>query len=145
MAVVSTLSNHFKYMQGTKKIDFENDSIKIILMDTAFAFNKDTHATLADVSASEIATLYGYTQQTKILAGVSVVEDDAGDMLKVTWDDPSWTADGGDLGGEAVGAAIAYDDDTPDDTVIGCIDFGTNITVPDTIVLQIQDIEFNNT
>jgi len=144
MAVVSTLSNHMKYMQGTKKIDFANDSFKIILMDTSFAFDKDAHATLADVSASEVATLFGYTQQTKVLAGVVVTEDDSGDKLNVTWDDPSWTASGGNLAGQAIGAAIVYDDTTTDDTVIGCIDFGTDLTVPDAIVLQIQDIEFDN-
>ena len=35
-------------------------------------------------------------------------------------------------------SAIIYDDDSADDTVVGCIDFGTDYTIPDGSSLQIQ-------
>lgn len=126
MAVVNTLSNHFRYMLATKKIDFASDSFKIILMDAAFAFDPDTHATLADVAGNQIATGNGYTQNSKELAGVSVSEDDTNDRAAVSWNSAVWTADGGSIGPS--GAAIIYDDDTADDTVVGCIDYGEDIT-----------------
>lgn len=145
MAVVATLSNHFKFQLASGNIDFDSDSFKIILMDTAFAFDKDTHATLALVSANEISTANGYTQQTKVLANVVVTEDDTSDQASITWDDPTWTASGGDLGGEASGAAIIYDDTSGDDTVVGCIDFGTDYTIPDGSSLKIENIEVDLT
>ena len=126
MAVVNTLSNHFRYMLATKEIDFSSDSFKIILMDSAFSFDPDAHATLDDVTANQLSTGNGYTQNSKELAGVSVSEDDANDRAAVSWNSVVWTADGGSIGPS--GAAIIYDDDTSDDTVVGCIDYGEDIT-----------------
>ena len=145
MAVVATLSNHFKFQLASGNIDFDADVFKIILMDSAFAFDKDTHAALANVSANEITGSNGYTQQNKTLANVGVSEDDANDQAAITWDDPTWTASGGDLGGEAIGAAIIYDDTSSDDTVVGCIDFGTDYTIPDGSSLKIENIEVDLT
>jgi hypothetical protein len=139
MAVVATASNHFKYQLAKKLVDLSADTIKIILMNTTFAFNKDTHATLANVTADQLATNYGYTQDNKELANKVVTEDDTNDKCSMTCDDVTWTASGGSIG--ATGAAILYDDTTADDTVIGCIDFGTDYTIPDGSSLQLQDIE----
>jgi len=52
MAVTCTLSNHFKFQLASGNIDFDADTFKIILLDSSFTFNKDTHATLADVTAN---------------------------------------------------------------------------------------------
>jgi hypothetical protein len=139
MAVVATASNHFKYQLAKKLVDLSADTIKIILMNTTFAFNKDTHATLANVTADQLATNYGYTQDNKELANKVVTEDDTNDKCSMTCDDVTWTASGGSIG--ATGAAILYDDTTADDTVIGCIDFGTDYTIPDGSSLQLQDVE----
>lgn len=126
MAVVNTLSNHFKYQLAVGNIDFSSDSFKIILMNTSFAFDKDADATLADVTSDQLATGNGYTQDAKALAGVSVSEDDTNDRASISWNTVVWTASGGSIG--ASGAAIIYDDDTADDTIVGCIDFGEDIT-----------------
>ena len=141
MAITATLSNHFKYMQATKEIDFENDVFKIVLLDSTFAFDPDSHATLADVTAHQLATANGYTQNDKALAGVSVTEDDANDRVSVTWTNATWTASGGSIG--PTGAAVVYDDTTADDTVVGCIDFGTDYTIADGSSLQFQNLAFN--
>jgi hypothetical protein len=128
MAVVTTVSNHFKYQVSKKLVDLSADTLKAILMNTTFAFNKDTHATLADVTADQLATNYGYTQNTLALTTLAVTEDDANDRSQMTCDTITWTAAGGDIGPS--GALIIYDDTTTDDTVIACVDFGVDITIP---------------
>ena len=141
MAVTTTLSNHFRYMLATKKIDFTvstGDEFKIILMNTDFTFNKDSHATLLDVTASQLATDYGYTQDTKDCTVASITEDDTNDVARVVFSDVTWTASGGAIG--ASGAAIIYDDTTSDDTVVCCIDFGADGTAADGFNFQITDI-----
>lgn len=127
--MASELSNHFKYMLGTKKIDFSADSFKVVLMASGYTFNKDTHATYTDVSASELATNYGYTQNTKTMGTATVSEDDANDRFEVTWANVSWTASGGSIGPSP--GAIVFDDTTTDDTVVGYIDFLGNQTATD--------------
>jgi len=151
MAVVSTVSNHWKNQLHKGLIDLNEATspphvFKIILMNTTFAFDKDAHATLADVIASpsaELATNYGYTQQDKALSGGNLTEDDTGDKSYRTFDNVTWTASVGDIG--PTGCAIIYDDTTSDDTVVGCIDFGTDITVPNGSNLQIQSITISIT
>lgn len=142
MAITATVSNHFKYQQSIKLVDFENDVFKMILVDTTFAFDPDTHATLADVTASQLATANGYTQNDKTLAGVTVTEDDTNNRAGVTWTNVTFTASGGNIG--ATGAAIIYDDTTSDDTIIKCIDFGTDYTIADGSSLQFQNLAFYN-
>lgn len=137
MAVVSTLSNHYKYQCMAGNIDHDSDVFRVALMDISFAFNKDTHATFSDVIANEIAASNGYNASGEILLSGELTEDDANDRGNMTWGDKTWTASGGDF--EATGAAIIFDDTSSDDTVVGCIDFGTNYTVTDGSSLQIQD------
>lgn len=137
MAIVSTASNHFKYQLASKKIDFASDTFKIILMNDTFTFNKDTHSTLSGVTDYQLTTGSGYTQNEKALEGVSVTEDDTNDRAYVTWDDVTWTSTGS-IG--PIGALIIYDDDTDDDTVVGCTDFGSDYTVTSGNSIQIQQI-----
>ena len=143
MALVCVLSNHYKFQLLSGNIAFGTDVIKGILMNSAFTFDKRTHATLADVTANQLATGYGYTQDDKTLSGVSVSEDDVNDKGKVTWTNPTWTASGGDIG--PTGSVCLIDTTTSDDTCIGCADFGTDYTIPDGSSFQLQDIEVDNT
>lgn len=140
MAITTVLSNHFKFQLATNKVDFATDTFKAILMDSAFAFDPDAHATLADVTANQLATANGYTQNDKTLAGVTVTEDDTNDYVSVTWTNATWTASGGSIG--PTGALVIYDDTTTDDTVLGCIDFGTDYTIADGSSLQFQNLAF---
>jgi hypothetical protein len=138
MAIVVTLSNHWKYQLGKKLVDVSGDTFKIILMNDSFAFDKDAHATLADVIASpshELATANGYTQQDKALSGGTWAENDTDDKGIRTFDNVSWTASTGSIG--PTGSAVIYDDTTADKTVVGCIDYGTDYTIPDGASIQI--------
>ena len=137
--MASTASNKIKYLLATKAIDFLNDSFKIILMASGFVFNKDTHHGYADVSASELATGYGYTRNTKTLAGVAVTEDDTDDRCEVTWSNVTWTASGGAIG--PTPGAIIFDDTVTDDPIVGYIDFGGEQTQADGGVATISSVE----
>lgn len=138
MSETITVSNHWKYQLGKKAVDVSADTFKIILMNTTFAFDKDAHATLTDVLGSpsdELETGSGYTQQNKELSGGSWAENDTSDKGIRTFDNVSWIASGGNIG--PTGAAIIYDDTSSDKTVVGCIDFGTDYTIPDGSSFQI--------
>lgn len=138
MAITVTVSNHAKYQLAKGNIDLSADTLKVILMNSAFTFDKDAHATLADVTASQIATGNGYTQDDKTLTTVVLAEDDTNDKASMTCDNPTWTASGGDIG--PTGAYIIYDDTTTDDTVIACVDFGTDYTISSGSSIQPQNI-----
>jgi len=107
MAVVTTLSNHYKYQLMKKKIDLSADDLKIILMNNTFTFDRDAHATLANIASDQLSTSNGYTQNDKTLTTLALAEDDANDKGEMTCDDISWTAAGGDIG--PTGAAIILD------------------------------------
>lgn len=139
MAITLTMSNHAKYQLANKQIDLDSDTLKIILMNTTFAFDKDAHATLSDVTASQLSTGNGYTQNDKTLTTPSLSEDDTNDRGVCSYDDVSWTASGGNIG--PTGAACIYDDTTSDDTVLGCIDFGTDYTVANGNSFEITTIK----
>jgi len=136
MAVVTTVPNHYKYLLKTKQIDELNDTYKMILMNTTFAFNKDTHAELADVTADQLATGNGYTQNSKTLTGVSVTENDTTDKAETRWSNVSWTASGGSIGPS--GAAIIYNDTVTGKPIGCCIDFGVDKTAEDGTGLLIE-------
>lgn len=136
MPAVVTVPNHYMYLLKTKQIDESSDTFKIILMNTTFAFNKDNHAELADVTADQLATGNGYTQNSKTLTGVAVTENDSTDKVTTTWDDVTWTASGGSIG--PTGAAIIYDDTVTNDPIVMCIDFGNDNTISDGNSFQIK-------
>ena len=137
--MAATLSNHFRYMLATKKIDFANDVFLAIILDDTFVFDPDTHATLPDITAKQLATGNGYTQNNKTLTGVSVSEDDSINRCKITWADPTWAASGGEIG--PLQSVAIVDDTTTDDTVVGCITNDLVITVPDGKSFTVTDIE----
>ena len=130
MATTVTVSNHAKYKQAKGEIDFSADAFKCILCTDALTFNKDTHATYADVSATELSTGNGYTEGGAAMTqDGSLTEDDTDDIAYQDFADVEWTAATGSIG--PFRHAIVYDDDTSDDTVIACFTFDANITVTD--------------
>ena len=136
--MATTPSNHFKYQLADKQIDLSVDTIKACLMSTAYAFDADAHATYADVSASELSTGNGYTAGGATLTTLALAEDDTNDRAEMTCDDVQWDASGGSIG--ATGAAIIYDSTTADNTVIMCVDFGTDYTIPAGSSFILKDI-----
>lgn len=143
--MASVASNKLKFLLASKIIDFANDSFIIILMQSGFVFNKDTHHGYADVSASELATANGYTVKTKALTGVAVTEDDIDDRCEITWSNATWTASGGAIGPSP--GAIIFDDSviaagvTVADPIIGYIDFGGDQTQADGGTATVSNVE----
>jgi len=125
----SRLANNFKMLLATKKLDLSADVFKVILMEEGFTFAPATHDLLADVSASELATGSGYTAGGATLSNVALTQNDTDGTCDVTWDNPTWTASGGDIG--PVCGAIIYDDTYTGKPVVGFIDFGGSYTEPD--------------
>jgi hypothetical protein len=111
------------------------------LVATGFTFEKDTHATYADVSASELANGYGYTTGGQALTGFAIQEDDTGDKATVTFNDAVFTASGGSIG--PTPGAIIFDDTAADDAVVGYIDFSGDRTVTDANPLTVQNIQLD--
>lgn len=132
-------SNKIKYLLATKAIDFANDVFQIILMQSGFTFDIDTHHGYADLSAGELAAGNGYLAGGNTLAGVAVTEDDTDDRTEVTWNNTAWTASGGSVG--PVAGAIIYDDTVADDPIVGYIDFGGDVTQADGGIATIANIE----
>ena len=142
MAITSVLSNHYKFQVISGNIDFDSDVFKMILMNTAFAFDKDSHPDYSSVSGSELSGGNGYIVGGYTMTGVSLIEDDANDRGRVEWSNVQWDASGGNIGPS--GSAVLYDDTVGDKTVIGCIDFDTDYTISAGSSLQLQNIAVNN-
>ena len=121
--------NRIKYLLATKAIDFANDVFKIILMQSGFVFNKDSHQLYGDVIGSELAGVNGYTTGGATLAGVAVVQDNVDDRCEITWSNVTWSAVGGPLG--PASGAIIYDETVANDPIVGYIDFLADYTQPD--------------
>jgi hypothetical protein len=113
MAVVLTLSNHYKYQKMRGQVDLTSDDLKILLMNNTFAFDKDAHANLSDIDADQLATANGYTENDETLTTPVLTEDDGNDKGHFVCDDPSWTAAAGDIG--PTGAACIVDFTSLDD------------------------------
>jgi len=142
MAVVSTLSNHAKYKIMKGEIDFSTDEFRAILMQDSFAFDKDAHATYLLVSGEEIPTGNGYSARGIELLSGELTEDDTNDNGSMVWShNPTWTASGGSIG--PVGAAVIFDETSSDDTVIGCVDFGTDYTATEGLSIQVMSGELS--
>ena len=136
--MASILTNNFLEQILKSVIDFDTDTFKIILMASGFVFNRVADAAYADVSADELATLYGYVAGGQALAGVVVAQDDTGNLGTVVWNNASWSISGGDI---TASGAIIYDDTEATDAVVGYIDFGGDQTCLDGGVASIANIK----
>jgi hypothetical protein len=79
-----------------KEVDFDSDTIKVMLLSSAYTPNQDTHDYLDDVVGNEV-TGTGYTAGGAALASKTVTYDAATNTLKfdaadVTWASSSITA-----------------------------------------------------
>lgn len=139
MAVTTNNPNHYKYQLATAKINYQTDTFKLILMSPSFVFDKDTHATLSEVTASQIITGNGYTQDSITLAGISISEDDTNDRFIATWNNVTIRASGGSIAN--FGSVIVYDDTTTDKSIIFHTNLDTTITLTDGLSFIAQNIQ----
>lgn len=107
-------------------IDFDTDVHKIILLNDTHTFAQ-ANDDLADITANQLATGNGYTQDDEALVSPTISQA-AG---VTSWDanDVTWTASGGSIGPARF--AVIYNDTvtTPDaDALLVDINFGVNET-----------------
>jgi len=119
-----------KLLDGT--IDFENDTINVLLVDTNHTFDK-THDFVDDIVANE-ASGTGYARKT--LANASIALDAANDRVEFDADNPSYTAlDAGTIAAAIVFKQVTNDADSP---LIAQIDFADLVTNGSDVELQIN-------
>lgn len=74
-----------------KEIDFDTDTIKVMLLTSSYTPNQDTHDYLDDVVANEV-TGTGYTAGGATLANKSVTYDSATNTTILDADDTTWAS-----------------------------------------------------
>jgi len=89
--MASGIYNRFKYNVMKKLIDMSTDTIIIILLNASHAFDAD-HNTLSQITANQLATAGGYTQDTKVVSSITVTQDDTNDLAYIDAPDVSWTS-----------------------------------------------------
>lgn len=137
---ILTVPNEFKFDNSKGLNDFSSDTYKLILMVPAFSFNKDTHGTYSDVSASEITSAGGYAAVT-LTTKTAWNQNDTDDIGEIEWNNVTFSASGADF--DDFGSAIIYNDDHASDLIVGCIDFETTISLPNGNSFQLQTLGFN--
>lgn len=122
MAVTAKLYGNFLLKALNKEIDFDSDTIKVMLC-SAFTANQDDSIYLANVTKTEI-TGTGYTAGGAELTNKTITYTTATNIIKLDADDTVWS-------NSTITAryAIIYDD-TPstDKPVIAYVDFGENLS-----------------
>ena len=134
MAVTNNLYNQQTHLGLNGTINYATNSFIIILMNSVHVFTA-TNTAKADINANQIATAFGYTQDTEVLASVTMLETPAG---TATWDaaDITWTAADGSIDASD---AVIYDDTlaSPLDGLILSLDFGGTQSAGDTTDFKI--------
>ena len=131
MASSITFYNKFKQYAFDGTIDLKNDTIKVLLVTSAYTFSA-THDILADVITSPspevaaIASPYnGYTTGGETLSGQAVTFTDSPSQSKFDANDVTWTALTATFRGAVIYASGTLGDDNVVDPLIAYILFDT--------------------
>lgn len=117
MALTITPYNHTARLFANGSF-IPGDTYKVMLCTAATLDASNT--TLAGITKTEVANLYGYTTGGATMANVAVTTVTTNDA-KFDADDVTWTASGGSI---AADYAIVYNDTDTDDPPLAFIDFG---------------------
>lgn len=121
-------------------IDVESDTIKVLLVTSSYAANKDTHERRDDVTNEVTGT--GYTAGGATVAG-TITRNDASDLITVEFAAANWTTATitarGAVYYKARGGASSADE------LIAYNDFGANVVVTaGTFTVAATSITVNN-
>jgi hypothetical protein len=91
MAISTVVFNKFKLRQANLSgaVDLDADTIKVLLVTSAYTPNIDTHEFASDIT-NELALTGNYVRKT--LGSVAVAIDTAGDFVYLDAADVVWTA-----------------------------------------------------
>lgn len=116
------ISNHYYYQVASGNVDLSSDTIKAVLCNDSLTFDIDSHATYSDISTYELSTGNGYTNGGITLTrNGSLTEDDTNDQAYQEYNTIQIDASGGTIG--PFKHIVFFDDDTADNTIIGCITY----------------------
>jgi len=119
-----------KLLDGT--IDYANDTIKVLLVDTSHTFTKGDEF-VSDIVANE-ASGTGYSRKT--LANKAITLDTGNDQVEFDADNPTYTAlDAGTIASVVIFKEVTNDSDSP---LIANIDFPDLVTNGSDVELQIN-------
>lgn len=140
---MNQVSNKFKTACLLGVVNTSSDSLKMILMQSGFVYNKAAHGLYADVIASELPTIgTSYTAGGSAVTAKVVAQDDTLNCGKLTVTHPGWLAAAGEVIGPASGAII-FDDTAAAvgyvDVIVGYIDFGGDKSVQPGGLFKITD------
>ena len=122
-----------KLLDGT--IDFENDTIKVLLVNTSHTYDK-TDEFVSDIVANEASNVSGTGYERKTLASKTVTLDAANDRVEYDSANPTYTA----INAGTIAAAIVYKEVTTDSDspIIAQIDFADLVTNGSDVELQVN-------
>jgi len=139
MAITTTFAESFITGLFSGTFDLPNDTLKLALMNTSFAFDAEADVDWADISSDEITAGNGYTADGITLTGVAVaVTAAAGDgIVNVTCsNNPTWTAASGAIATTGAAALIDHTVGTP--KIIMVIDYDADYATPDGQMFQVN-------
>lgn len=122
-----------KLLDGT--VDFENDAIKVLLVDTNHTFDK-TDEFVSDIVANEASNVSGTGYERKTLASKTITLDAANDRVEYDAANPSYTS----INAGTIAAAIVYKEGTgdSDSPLLAQIDFADLVTNGSDVELQVN-------
>lgn len=122
-----------KLLDGT--IDFENDTIKVLLVDTSHTYTKSDEF-VSDIVANEASNVSGSGYERKTLASKTITLDASNDRVEYDAANPTYTA----INAGTIAAAIVYKEVTndSDSPIIAQIDFADLVTNGSDVELQIN-------
>lgn len=122
-----------KLLDGT--IDFENDTIKVLLVDGSHTYTK-SHEFVSDIVANEASNVSGSGYERKTLGSKTVTLDAANDRVEYDAANPTYTA----INAGTIAAAIVYKEVTndSDSPIIAQIDFADLVTNGSDVELQVN-------
>lgn len=122
-----------KLLDGT--IDFENDTIKLLLVDTNHSFTKSDEF-VSDIVANEATNSSGSGYERKTLSNASIALDAGNDRVEFDADDITYTAiDAGTIASAIIYKEVTNDADSP---LIADIDFTDLVTNGSDVDLQVN-------
>lgn len=120
--MADSVYNNLKEQLLKATIDFDTDTFKVMLLDSDYTIDVDTHDMIDDVSADEISGA-GYTAGGATVSGLAVTQDNTDNEGVFDANDISWVT----ATFTARYAVLYKDTGTPSTSPLVCVwDFGTD-------------------
>jgi len=118
-----------------RTVDFENDTIKVLLVDTSHTFDK-TDEFVSDIVANEAANVSGSGYERKTLGSKTILLDAANDRVEYDCANPTYTA----INAGTIAAAIVFKEGVDDASspLLAQIDFADLVTNGSDVELQVN-------